>query len=266
MKEDIAVQVISRTHVGRVRSNNEDALLLRSPDIFAVADGMGGYAAGEIASRATVKAFEAATHPLRHVHTGEGEDLTEKVGIEYILLEACAKANAHVYKMAQDNAQYREMGTTLTALYIAGDGTAYVAHIGDSRLYLYREGVLTCITHDQSVVGALLQEGKITSEEAFIHPKRNMLLQALGVEEKVDPELCHFSLAAGDQILLCSDGLSDMVRDEEIAAILTEADGEKAADKLLDAALDNGGKDNVSFILLRDIVGLAPSEGGGESE
>ena len=283
------MQVISRTHVGRVRSNNEDALLLRSPDIFAVADGMGGYAAGEIASRATVKAFEAATHPLRHVHTGEGEDLTEKVGIEYILLEACAKANAHVYKMAQDNAQYREMGTTLTALYIAGDGTAYVAHIGDSRLYLageelvqvtrdhslvqemvrlgeMDEGVLTCITHDQSVVGALLQEGKITSEEAFIHPKRNMLLQALGVEEKVDPELCHFSLAAGDQILLCSDGLSDMVRDEEIAAILTEADGEKAADKLLDAALDNGGKDNVSFILLRDIVGLAPSEGGGESE
>ncbi len=258
------MQVISKTHVGRVRGNNEDALLLRTPFLFAVADGMGGYAAGEIASRATLKAFEAATYPLRHVGTGNGEPLAAEVGIEYVLLEACARANAHVYKMAQDNAQYREMGTTLTALYLPGDGTAYVVHIGDSRLYLYRQGQLICITHDQSVVGALLQEGKITSEEAFIHPKKNILLQALGVEEKVEPELNRFQLAPGDQILLCSDGLSDMVRDEELAALLAGEELEGTAQALLEAALDHGGRDNISFILLRELDAPTPPEGGGE--
>ena len=249
------MQAVSRTHVGMVRSNNEDALLLREPQLFAVADGMGGYAAGEIASRATLKAFTAATHVLRHGGVREAESLTDKVGIEYVLLQACAKANEHVYKMAQSNAQYEKMGTTLTALYLPGDGAAYAAHIGDSRLYLYRGGVLSCLTHDQSIVGDLLQQGKITPKEAFIHPQRNMLLQAVGVEKEVKPEILHFLLQSDDRLLLCSDGLSDMLRDEEIAAVLAqENDGEAAAQLLLDKALDNGGKDNISLILLSGLL------------
>lgn len=248
------MQAVSRTHVGLVRENNEDALLLREPCLFAVADGMGGYAAGEIASRATLKAFAAATHALRHGQERQADGVTGKVGVEYVLLEACAKANSHVYKMAQKNAGYKAMGTTLTALYLPGNGSAYAVHIGDSRLYLSRQGNLRCLTHDQSVVGDLLQQGRITPGEAFIHPQRNVLLQAIGVEEDIKPELLHFLLEDGDKLLLCSDGLSDMLRDEEIAAVLAGGqDAETAAQALLEKALDNGGKDNISLILLSGI-------------
>ncbi|WP_419085045.1 protein phosphatase 2C domain-containing protein, partial [Phascolarctobacterium succinatutens] len=171
------MQVISRTHVGLVRENNEDALLVREPSLFAVADGMGGYAAGEIASRSTIKAFEAATHSLRHEQ--------EEQNIRKVMLEAFDKANTHVYKMAVSNESYSGMGTTMTALYLPGDGHGYCCHVGDSRLYLFRNDKLEQLTHDHTLVADLKEQGKITDEEAFVHPQRNILLQALGVEETV---------------------------------------------------------------------------------
>ena len=116
------MQVISRTHVGLVRENNEDALLVREPSLFAVADGMGGYAAGEIASRSTIKAFEAATHSLRHEQ--------KEQNIRKVMLEAFDKANTHVFKMAVSNESYSGMGTTMTALYLPGDGHGYCCHVG----------------------------------------------------------------------------------------------------------------------------------------
>ena len=194
------MQVISRTHVGLVRENNEDALLVREPSLFAVADGMGGYAAGEIASRSTIKAFEAAT--------------------------------------------------TMTALYLPGDGHGYCCHVGDSRLYLFRNDKLEQLTHDHTLVADLKEQGKITDEEAFVHPQRNILLQALGVEETVNADFFSFRLQEGDRLLLCSDGLSDMLRAAEISRIIGCADPEQAADKLLAQSLDNGGRDNVSLILI----------------
>ncbi len=235
------MKVISKTHVGMVRNNNEDSLLVREPFIFAVADGMGGYSAGEVASRETLKAFEAATHDLRHNKVNEPEE---------VLLEAFAKANKHTFLMAQKNKDYKGMGTTLTALYLPGDNTAYAAHVGDSRLYLYRNNTLSQITKDHSYVADLLAQGKITSSEAFTHPKRNMLLQALGVEESINTDIFHFALEKGDILLLCSDGLSDMLRDLEIAHILEASDFENAATALLEQSLDNGGKDNISLIMI----------------
>ncbi len=235
------MKVISKTHVGMVRNNNEDSLLVREPYLFAVADGMGGYLAGEVASRETLKAFEAATHELRH------EFDCEPISV---LAGAVARANSHIYKMAQKNDSYTGMGTTLTAVYMPGDGTAYAAHIGDSRLYLYRNNTLSQITHDHSYVADLVAQGKITNSEAFTHPKRNMLLQAIGVEPEINTDIIHFALEADDILLLCSDGLSDMLRDEEIANILATATVDEAVPLLVEKSLDNGGKDNVSVILI----------------
>jgi protein phosphatase len=248
------MQVISRTHVGLVRENNEDALLVREPYLFAVADGMGGYAAGEIASRATIKAFEAATHSLRH-ERGEHN-------IRSVLAEAFGKANAHVFKMAVSNDRFNGMGTTLTALYLVGDGNAYCCHIGDSRLYLYRDGRLVQLTRDHTYVADLLEQGKISADEALVHPQRHMLLQALGVEESVHADILHFAVRPEDRLLLCSDGLSDMLMDAEIGALLERED---AADALLERSLNNGGRDNVSLILLKltkdDFAGEEGSHG-----
>ena len=236
------MQVISRTHVGLVRENNEDALLVREPSLFAVADGMGGYAAGEIASRSTIKAFEAAIHSLRHEQ--------EEQNIRKVMLEAFDKANTHVFKMAVSNESYSGMGTTMTALYLPGDGHGYCCHVGDSRLYLFRNDKLEQLTHDHTLVADLKEQGKITDEEAFVHPQRNILLQALGVEETVNADFFSFRLQEGDRLLLCSDGLSDMLRAAEISRIIGCADPEQAADKLLEQSLDNGGRDNVSLILI----------------
>ena len=236
------MQVVSRTHVGLVRENNEDALLVREPYLFAVADGMGGYAAGEIASRAILKAFEAATHSLRHQ---QGEQNIHKV-----LVEAFDKANTHVFKMAVSNDTYTGMGTTMTALYLPGDGTAYCCHVGDSRLYTYREGNLVQVTRDHTYVADLQASGEITEEEAFIHPQRHVLMKALGVEESVRADSLHFKLLPDDRLLLCSDGLSDMLRQQEILDLMGGEDINSVADQLLERSLCNGGRDNVSFILI----------------
>ncbi len=235
------MKVISKTHVGMVRNNNEDSLLVREPFLFAVADGMGGYSAGEVASRETLRAFEVATHDLRH---------QKDCDVVEVLLDAFTKANKHTFVLAQKNSAYKGMGTTLTALYLPGDNTAYAAHVGDSRLYLYRNNILSQITKDHSYVADLLAQGKITSNEAFNHPKKNMLLQALGVEEEIRTDIFHFALEKGDILLLCSDGLSDMLRDMEIAHILEASDFENAATALLEQSLDNGGKDNISLIMI----------------
>ena len=236
------MQVVSRTHVGLVRENNEDALLVREPYLFAVADGMGGYAAGEIASRAILKAFEAATHSLRHQ---QGEQNIHKV-----LVEAFDKANTHVFKMAVSNDKYTGMGTTMTALYLPGDGTAYCCHVGDSRLYTYREGNLVQVTRDHTYVADLQASGEITEEEAFIHPQRHVLMKALGVDESVRADSLHFKLLPDDRLLLCSDGLSDMLRQQEILDLMGGEDINSVADQLLERSLCNGGRDNVSFILI----------------
>lgn len=239
------MRVVSRTHVGLVRENNEDALLVREPFLFAIADGMGGYAAGEIASRATIKAFDVATYELRH--EGESTDIVSD------LVAAFAKANEHVFKMAENNHEFTGMGTTLTALCLPDYKKGYFAHVGDSRLYLFREGVLRQLTDDHTFVADLQKQGKITAEEAFVHPQRNLLLAAMGVEASVAVDSGEVSLQEGDRLLLCTDGLSDMLSTLEITRIMTETDIEATADALLEKSLAQGGRDNISLILI-DII------------
>ncbi len=235
------MKVIGRTNVGMVRENNEDAFLVRDPYLFAVADGMGGCAAGEVASRATLKAFEAATHELRLGYEGDASK---------ILLESFVKANDHVYKMAVSNEAYTGMGTTMTAVYLQADNTAYVAHIGDSRLYLFRNNTLMQVTQDHTYVSKLLEEKLISREEALIHPKRHMLMRAIGVEEKIEIDVIPFTIKAKDRLLLCTDGLSDMLTEMEMTELMQETDIAKAGDSLIEKALDNGGRDNVTLIIV----------------
>ena len=242
--------VVSKTHAGLVRKNNEDSLLVKEPYIFAVADGMGGHASGEIASRQALKAFSAATHSLRKASSER---------IRNTLLEALRKANEHVLKMATGNEEYSGMGTTLTALYLPGNGTAYFCHVGDSRLYIYRNGLLQKRTHDHTYVEELKDKGRITEKEAAIHPDRHMLIQAIGVEEKINPQCEIFSVTKDDRLLLCTDGLTDMVNDDELLEILAEPKIDICADNLLEKALNNGGRDNVSFIII-DMTQAAKQE------
>ena len=235
------MKVISRTNVGMVRENNEDSFYVREPYLFAVADGMGGHAAGEIASRSTLKAFSAATLELRRGFQGDAST---------ILKEAFFRANEHVYKMAISNEAYAGMGTTMTALYIQDDGTAYAAHIGDSRLYLFRHSTLMQVTKDHTYISQLLDEKRISREEALQHPQRHMLLRAIGVEEEIELDVIPFSVEAGDRLLLCTDGLSDMLTEMEITDIMLQEELEDVGDALISKALDNGGRDNVTLVLV----------------
>lgn len=239
--------VISKTHVGMVRTVNEDALLTTGPELFALADGMGGYAAGDTASKEALQVLQQ-----------EAEKFKPLTGAELCsaMRSAVQQANAHIRRMAQTEEKYHDMGTTLVAVYLAADGKAYAANVGDSRLYTWREGVLQQITRDHSYVAELLASGEITAQEAFKHPQKNIILRAVGAEDELEVDCFTIELTEATKLLLCSDGLSDMVADSQISAILQEHQTAAAAEALLEAALDNGGRDNVSLIL----IDLTPAE------
>ena len=235
------MKAVSKTNTGLVRQGNEDAVLTDAPDLYAIADGMGGYVGGEIASAETIKVLQEEKKNFAGL---TGDALCEA------LKDAAVKANGHLRQLVCQMPDYEGMGTTLVAVYLAVDGKAYALNIGDSRLYLRRGAALTQITEDHSYVAQLLSNGDITSEEARRHPQRNVILRAVGADADLEADVFSFDVQAGDRLLLCSDGLSDMATDEEIAAVLMEKDTEKAADALIELALNNGGRDNVSVILL----------------
>ena len=166
--------VISKTHVGMVRTVNEDALLTTGPELFALADGMGGYAAGETASREALQVLQQ-----------EAEKFKELTGTELCtaMRETVQQANKHIRQMAQNEIQYHDMGTTLVAVYLAADGKAYAVNVGDSRLYTWSAGTLQQVTRDHSYVAELLANGEITAQEAFKHPQKNIILRAVGAED-----------------------------------------------------------------------------------
>jgi len=228
-------KVFQATHVGKVRRNNEDSLIVIEPETFVVADGMGGEAAGEVASKMlvdTVKNFLAKTPAPWNEKT---------------LKQAILLANDLILNAARRNENYRGMGTTATILYLDGDH-AYFAHVGDSRLYRLRRNVFEQLTKDHSYVETLVRRGEITQEEARVHPMKNVLTQAVGAVADLRVDTENFSVEYGDVFLLCTDGLTNMVDDETITQILQTS--ESPADALITAALDNGGKDNISVIVV----------------
>ena len=247
------------TDVGMKRDKNEDNyLVLAEHNLFAVFDGMGGHAAGEVASAIAaneVKEFfrltaadEEATWPFK----GERERSYD----ENRLMTSVKLANARILEASQQDGAKRSMGTTAAVVhFVERNDTAakaLVAHVGDSRVYLFRDGSLQRITIDHSLVEEYLRLGKLTEEEAKNFPQKNVILRALGQQKVVDVELRAIEPRAGDVFLLCSDGLSGMVPDEGIQSILAHATTlDAAVKKLVDAANANGGADNVTVVLAR---------------
>ena len=228
-------KVFQATHVGKVRRNNEDSLIVIEPETFVVADGMGGASAGEVASSMLV---ETVKNFLTNFPAPWNET---------ILAQAITRANEDIWNLSRQNEDYSGMGTTATILYL--DGTkAYFAHVGDSRLYLLRNSKLEQITEDHSYVETLVRRGEITEEQARVHPMKNVLTQAVGAMPEVQIDAANFSAQRDDVFLLCTDGLTNMVDDETIARILQTSPN--PADALINAALDAGGKDNVSVIVV----------------
>lgn len=229
----------ARTDTGRQRQHNEDSYFARSP-VFAVADGMGGARAGEVASRLAAETFEPRF-----------DELQEARRPEEALRDLATDANRRIYELAQADEKTSGMGTTLTAAYV-GDRSVSIAHVGDSRAYLYRNGKLKRLTRDHSLVEELRRQGRLTEEEAEDHPQRSIITRALGPEPEVDIDTHTHRARDGDVFLLCSDGLTTMVSEERLAEVLAESKSlDVAARALVKEANAAGGKDNITVIAFR---------------
>jgi protein phosphatase len=229
------VEHAAMSDVGRQREGNEDSMLERSP-LFAVADGMGGAQAGEIASGMAVDALSELAE--------DGIDFDE-------LVEGVREANRRIFRMAREDRSRAGMGTTLTAA-LVHDGMVSIAHVGDSRAYRLRTAELAQLTDDHSLVAELERHGKLTAAEARVHPQRSMILRALGIGEEVEVDTYELEVSAGDVYLLCSDGLSGLVHDEVIDEVLTgSATLDQAAVELIEIANIAGGPDNITTVLFR---------------
>lgn len=232
-----SLHVGTRTHVGKIRTNNEDASLIRLP-ILAVADGMGGHEAGEVASAAALEALE------EHVFAD-----ADGVDSEARLRGAVRAAQRRIVAIVDANPKLRRMGTTLTAVLLADD-KMYVAHVGDSRAYLWRERSLQLLTTDHSVVAELVKAGQIDKTDAPKHPQRNVLTRAVSAAAVPEVDIITMDRLPGDTLLLCTDGLTVHVTDEEIAAALdSRTDPQRTADELVQLALARGGSDNVTVVV-----------------
>lgn len=235
------VEQVGRSDVGRQRSVNEDSLVI-APPFFAVADGMGGAKAGEVASATAIEVFQ-----------GEGES---SEGGESQLARIVREANRRIHELAVSDESYRGMGTTLTAAKIAGDEVS-LAHVGDSRAYLLRDGQLEQLTRDHSLVAELERSGQITPEAAEHHPQRSIITRALGPEPDVEVDTYTITGRADDLFMICSDGLTSMISDDEVGSILRSAEGlQDGAEALVRAANQSGGRDNITVVLFR--LGEAP--------
>jgi protein phosphatase len=226
-----------KTDTGRQRHANEDSYFARAP-LFAVADGMGGAQAGEVASRIAAGAFERGT--LSNEATAEGQ-----------LEQIAQRANREIHKLAQEDSSRAGMGTTLTAAMVRDDEVA-LSHVGDSRAYVLRDGQLKRLTKDHSLVEELRRQGRLTEEEAEEHPQRSIITRALGPEPSVNVDTMTFPARNGDVFLLCSDGLTTMISDDQIREILTGAKSLRGAvSRLIDAANRGGGRDNITAVAFR---------------
>jgi protein phosphatase len=230
------------TDTGRRRRQNEDAFVCEPP-LFAIADGMGGAQAGELASRLAAAAIEEAG---------------AAVGNEEDVAGAVRRANARIFERSLTDPAVAGMGTTATVAVVDEPaGSLTLAHVGDSRAYHYRDGELKQLTTDHSLVAELVRSGRLTEAEAAVHPHRSVITRALGTEADVEVDTRTLDLAAGDLMLLCSDGLSAMIRDDQIALILEESDRDPyvAAEALVRAANAAGGEDNVTVVLFELVEG-----------
>ena len=239
------MRACGKTDVGLRRHENQDTFAVEQGEkllIAVVCDGMGGAEGGQIASSVAVETFMKEMRALIRADM-TAEQLRE-------LASFCvAKANTAVYQRALQDPAYQGMGTTLVSA-VAEEKYAIVCNIGDSRAYLIRDGEITRITHDHSVVQTLVENGNITAEEARTHPNRNLITRALGVSANIVPEYNRCEIETGDILLLCTDGLTNMVADDDIAQVLREVPFFDATSILVDRALQAGGQDNITVLLM----------------
>lgn len=242
------MHAIGKCVTGMERKRNEDAIYVSDgsdclESLYIVADGIGGHAGGDAASNGAIEAF---LEYVEHHCAATGTELLD------VLIGALQYANSCVYSRSRLDKELAGMGTTFLAASIKED-TLYGVHIGDSRLYLFRNGKLVQLSKDHSYVMEMMRQGKLTAEEARIHPKRNIITKALGLQEAAEPDTIIEKLQPGDCLLLCTDGLTTMLEDREIEAVLSQNKETSAlVDQLVDMANANGGYDNISVILVRD--------------
>lgn len=232
----LAFRYAARSEIGRVRRNNEDAGFA-SRDLLVVADGMGGHEAGELASAATVASVVAAV--------AESDAPDEVLDL---LADAVITSGEHIADVVAANRDLTGMGTTLTALALRGDRIA-IAHVGDSRAYLYSAGQLQQMTKDHTFVQTLVDSGEITKEQAAVHPRRNLMMRAIDGIHAVDVDLSIREAHLGDRFLVCSDGLCGVIDEDSISACLASDDLTHAVTQLIDAAMLKGGPDNITVVV-----------------
>lgn len=241
------MRAFAKTDVGKARDMNQDYYYISSPEdslkIYILADGMGGYNGGEIASKL------ATTTALSYIQSNFEDTPKEREDILKLVKSAMEYANMVVYEKSKEQKDLEGMGTTLEVCLIYNN-KLYLGHIGDSRIYRLRGEFFRKLTHDHSYVQKLVKDGTITQEEANHHPKKNMLMKALGCTAFVEPDVTVKGFIKDDIILICSDGLTNMVEEQEIYNILKK-EGTLAAEKLVEKANENGGYDNITAIVIR---------------
>jgi serine/threonine protein phosphatase PrpC len=248
------LEIASATDPGMVRSHNEDSVAADAANgVVVLADGMGGYNAGEVASgMATTVIVTEMQQVMTKVQPYEVDEKNGQQVAARMVRDQVLKANTSIYQAAQSQPQYAGMGTTLVVC-LFFDNRVLVAHLGDSRLYLMRDGRFSQVTRDHSLLQEQIDSGLITPEQAKHAQHKNLVTKALGIDPSVEPEIHEYPTKPGDVYLLCSDGLCDMVEDDDIAlAVQTFGNNLKmATSHLVQMANDNGGRDNVSVILVR---------------
>ena len=242
------MEVFAKSDIGKSRDLNEDSMYIPTPDVgidvYVLADGMGGYQGGNIASSIAVSAAKSYIINNYEITFDDDQDILSLVNgaIEY--------ANLVVSERAKEDKRFNQMGSTLEVLLIIKDNL-YIAHVGDSRIYRVRNRELKKLTTDHSYIQKLINDGKITKEQSKFHPDKNMITKAIGTELVVEPELIHHKLQKDDILLVCSDGLTNMVSEKEILNTLNDEYDEKIAQRLIDKANANGGTDNITVIIIK---------------
>jgi protein phosphatase len=249
------VRFAAASDMGRVRKNNEDSFLADPVlGIFAVADGMGGHASGEVASRLAIESLrESIARAGKEKEAPLSEDSTAVLSSPAnLMVNGIRLANQKIYKAAQENREYQGMGTTLVAVYFS-TSPPMVAHVGDSRLYHLQGRTIQQVTEDHSWVWEQYKQGLIAKEALSSSPHKNIVTRALGIQPTVDVDIQELEVQQGDFLLLCSDGLSDLVRDEEMLGVVSQNSGDLNGDcnNLIRLANFRGGKDNITLLLIQ---------------
>lgn len=243
--ENAAFRIAWRSDIGKIRRSNQDAVILGN-GLAGVADGMGGHQGGEIASGGLRDGLIRETE-------GPQEPSAEK------LEEIIRKINRELWEQAEQDEKLTGMGTTLTLLWPAGR-EMLIAQVGDSRAYLFRDGELQQVTEDHSMVADMVRRGILSEEQAACHPMRNYITRAVGTDETVEPDITHMQRRKDDRWLICSDGLHALVSKDELCRMMSRDNLEEAANEMLEKALANGGRDNISLVLMEDLEDAAETE------